>query len=80
MFSMRLNWIPALLDSFLSFPSWLSGTIFAINFYNFHAQNLFTLFMLIQRLTAILRPFDFEKVFLPFISPNLGDIVIWGEG
>jgi hypothetical protein len=57
----RFTWIPPLHGFFYAIPGWLCTSLFAVHFYHLHADNLLTMFTLLQRLTTILRPFDNEN-------------------
>ena len=58
------NWVPRLSFIFAEFPNWLTGFLFILQLYYLYAENSLLLFILVQRLTTILFPFDDKKVFL----------------
>ncbi|KAI1704797.1 srg family chemoreceptor domain-containing protein [Ditylenchus destructor] len=61
-FYMRLGRIGLFIEFFKVMPSQLLGFVFFLNYYTFHADNLSTLFILLNRLTLIVFPLGHKKV------------------
>lgn len=68
----RLGWIN---DFYLGMPFWMPNALMFIMYYNYHCENLVTIFTLLHRLMAVANPLRNEQV---------GDInseeLIYGEG
>ncbi|KAL3121570.1 hypothetical protein niasHT_009047 [Heterodera trifolii] len=66
----RFGKIGLFLPIYLKFPRLLLAFLFFIGYYAFHVENLLTAFLLLNRLSAILFPMKYEKLWrvgLPFV-------------
>ncbi|KAI1705628.1 srg family chemoreceptor domain-containing protein [Ditylenchus destructor] len=50
------------IGAFYMMPKWFIGICFFYSYYNFHAENLSTFFILLNRLTCVLMPFKHKKI------------------
>ncbi|KAI1698389.1 srg family chemoreceptor domain-containing protein [Ditylenchus destructor] len=58
----RFGLVGFFIGAFYMLPKWFLGICFFYNYYNFHAENLSTFFILLNRLTSVLMPFKHKKV------------------
>ncbi|KAI1700654.1 srg family chemoreceptor domain-containing protein [Ditylenchus destructor] len=58
----RFGLVGFFIGTFKMLPKWFLGICFFYNYYNFHAENLSTFFILLNRLTCVLIPFKHKEV------------------
>ncbi|KAI1707648.1 srg family chemoreceptor domain-containing protein [Ditylenchus destructor] len=58
----RFGLVGFFMGTFNMMPKWFIGICFFYNYYNFHAENLSTFFILLNRLTSVLMPFKHKEV------------------
>ncbi|KAI1699867.1 srg family chemoreceptor domain-containing protein [Ditylenchus destructor] len=61
-FYMRLGRLGLFIGLMNSMPSFLLGFVFFFNYYTFHADNISTMFILLNRLTLIIFPVEHVKI------------------
>ncbi|KAI1719879.1 srg family chemoreceptor domain-containing protein [Ditylenchus destructor] len=70
-FYARFGRVGLFLYLFERIPSWLLAFFFFFHYYNFHVDNLFTMFILLNRLTLITFPMTHEKIWKYFLPISI---------
>uniref|UniRef100_A0A914I3P2 Serpentine receptor class gamma n=1 Tax=Globodera rostochiensis TaxID=31243 RepID=A0A914I3P2_GLORO len=64
--SMRISEVGLFYELYMSMPDWVPKTFFCLSFFTFHFENFLTMVVIAHRLSAIVRPLDFEELWSRF--------------
>uniref|UniRef100_A0A183BWE9 Serpentine receptor class gamma n=1 Tax=Globodera pallida TaxID=36090 RepID=A0A183BWE9_GLOPA len=63
---MRISEVGLFYELYMSMPGWVPKTFFCLSFFTFHFENFLTMVVIAHRLSAIVRPMDFEELWSRF--------------
>uniref|UniRef100_A0A183CC13 Serpentine receptor class gamma n=1 Tax=Globodera pallida TaxID=36090 RepID=A0A183CC13_GLOPA len=63
---MRISEVGLFYELYMSMPDWVPKTFFCLSFFTFHFENFLTMVVIAHRLSAIVRPMDFEELWSRF--------------
>uniref|UniRef100_A0A914NM53 Serpentine receptor class gamma n=1 Tax=Meloidogyne incognita TaxID=6306 RepID=A0A914NM53_MELIC len=70
-FGQRFGKVGLFTDIYLQLPSWVLATIYFFGYYCIHGENIATTLQLFNRLSSILWPFTYEKIWRRFLPLSI---------